>query len=34
MELEGKGHSTVTAHRQQEAVDRVLAFFREKLRAS
>jgi dienelactone hydrolase len=33
VELEGKGHSTVTAHRQQEAVDRVLAFFEEKLRA-
>ena len=31
VELEGKGHSTVTAHRSQEAVDRVLAFFREKL---
>jgi dienelactone hydrolase len=31
VELEGRGHSTVTAHRQQEAVDRVLAFFGEKL---
>jgi len=31
VEFEGKGHSTVTAHRQQEGVDRVLAFFREKL---
>jgi dienelactone hydrolase len=33
VELEGKGHSTLTAHRQQEAVDRVLAFFAAKLRA-
>lgn len=33
VEFEGKGHSTVTAHRQQEGVDRVLAFFAEKLRA-
>nr|WP_085870715.1 MULTISPECIES: dienelactone hydrolase family protein [unclassified Nocardioides] len=32
VEFEGKGHSTVTAHRQQEGVDRVLAFFDEKLR--
>lgn len=31
VEFEGRGHSTVTAHRQQEGVDRVLAFFREKL---
>ncbi|WP_341924117.1 dienelactone hydrolase family protein [Nocardioides psychrotolerans] len=31
VEFEGKGHSTVTAHRQQEGVDRVLAFFSEKL---
>ena len=31
VEFEGKGHSTVTAHRQQEGVDRVLDFFREKL---
>lgn len=31
VEFEGKGHSTVTAHRQQEGVDRVLAFFDEKL---
>ncbi len=29
----GKGHATLTAHRQQEAVDRVLAFFGERLRA-
>ncbi|MGA8258159.1 MAG: dienelactone hydrolase family protein [Nocardioides sp.] len=28
----GKGHSTVTEHRTQEGVDRVLAFFAEKLR--
>ncbi len=33
VEFDGKGHSTVTAHRQQEGVDRVLAFFGEKLRA-
>jgi dienelactone hydrolase len=32
VELDGKGHSTVTEHRSQEAVDRVLAFFGEKLR--
>ena len=32
VELEGRGHSTVTAHRQQEAVDRVLGFFDDKLR--
>ena len=31
VELEGKGHSTVTAHRQQEGVDAVLAFFEEHL---
>lgn len=31
VELAGKGHSTVTEHRSQEAVDRVLEFFREKL---
>ena len=34
VEFEGKGHSTVTAHRQQAGVDRVLAFFAEKLNAS
>jgi hypothetical protein len=32
VELEGKGHSTLTEHRDQGAVDRVLAFFQEKLR--
>jgi dienelactone hydrolase len=32
VELDGKGHSTLTMHRRQEAVDRVLAFFGEKLR--
>jgi dienelactone hydrolase len=32
VEFEGKGHSTLTEHRQQEGVDRVLAFFAEKLR--
>jgi dienelactone hydrolase len=31
IELEGKGHSTLTAHRQERAVDEVLAFFRERL---
>ena len=32
VELEGKGHSTVTTHRSQVAVDAVLAFFAERLR--
>lgn len=32
VELEGKGHATLTAHRQQIAVDRVLDFFDERLR--
>lgn len=32
VELDGKGHSTLTLHRRQEAVDGVLAFFGEKLR--
>lgn len=32
VELEGRGHSTLTEQRQQEAVDRVLAFFGAKLR--
>ncbi|GAA4760594.1 dienelactone hydrolase family protein [Nocardioides endophyticus] len=31
VEFSGKGHSTLTEHRQQEGVDRVLAFFDEKL---
>ncbi|GAB2760256.1 dienelactone hydrolase family protein [Nocardioides salsibiostraticola] len=34
VEWPGKQHSTVTEHRQQEGVDRVLAFFAEKLRAA
>ena len=34
VEFPGRKHSTVTAHRQQEGVDRVLAFFTEKLSAS
>lgn len=34
IEFEGKGHSVVTEHRQQEAVDRVLAFFGERLRTT
>lgn len=33
VEFEGKGHSTLTAHRQQEGVDRVLAFFDQRLNA-
>jgi dienelactone hydrolase len=32
VEFEGKGHATLTEHRQQEAVDRVLAFLAERLR--
>ncbi|MGY2875072.1 dienelactone hydrolase [Marmoricola sp. URHA0025 HA25] len=32
VEFDGRGHSTLTEHRQHEAVDRTLAFFREKLR--
>jgi len=31
VEFKGAKHSTVTTHRQQEGVDRVLAFFEEKL---
>jgi dienelactone hydrolase len=31
VELPGKGHSVVTEHRDEAAVQRVLAFFREKL---
>ncbi len=31
VDLPGKGHGTLTEDRQQEAVDRVLAFFAEKL---
>ncbi|GAB3788131.1 dienelactone hydrolase family protein [Nocardioides ungokensis] len=31
VEFEGKGHATLTAHRQQEGVDRVLSFFTERL---
>lgn len=31
VEFEGKGHSVVTEHRQQEAVDRIIAFFGERL---
>lgn len=31
VEFPGRKHSTLTRHRQQEGVDRVLAFFREKL---
>ncbi len=32
VEFAGKGHSTLTVHRQQEGVDRVLAFLDERLR--
>jgi len=32
VELEGRGHSTVTMHRQQVAVDAVLTFFGQQLR--
>jgi dienelactone hydrolase len=32
VEFPGKGHSTLTEERQQEGVDRVLAFFAERLR--
>ena len=31
VEFPGKQHSTLTEHRQQEGVDRVLAFFADKL---
>jgi dienelactone hydrolase len=31
VEFPGRKHATLTAHRQQEGVDRVLAFFEEKL---
>lgn len=31
VEFPGRQHSTLTEHRQQEGVDRVLAFFRERL---
>lgn len=33
VDLPGRKHAVVTRHRQQEAVDRVLAFLREKLAA-
>ena len=33
VELEGRKHSTLTAHRHQRAVDEVLTFFRERLQA-
>ena len=32
VEFPGRKHSTLTAHRQQEGVDRVLAFLGDKLR--
>ena len=33
VDLEGRGHSTVTEHRSQRAVDAVLEFFGERLHA-
>jgi dienelactone hydrolase len=33
VEFPGRKHATLTEHRQQQAVDRVLAFFEEKLKA-
>jgi dienelactone hydrolase len=33
VEFDGRQHATLTEHRQQEAVDRVLAFLTEKLRS-
>ena len=32
VEFDGPGHSTVTEHRQQAGVERVLEFFTEKLK--
>jgi dienelactone hydrolase len=32
VDLEGKGHATLTAHRQQRAVDEVLQFFENRLK--
>jgi dienelactone hydrolase len=32
VDLEGRGHATLTAHRQQQAVDRVLQFFDGRLK--
>jgi dienelactone hydrolase len=34
IEFEGRGHSVVTEHRQQEAVDRIISFFEERLKAT
>ncbi len=34
VEFPGVKHATLTAHRQQEGVDRVLAFFKEKLQSA
>ena len=34
VEFPGRQHATLTEHRQQEAVDRVLAFFADKLRGT
>jgi len=34
VELDGSKHATLTAHRQQEAVDRVLAFLRSRLQGA
>ncbi|MFF0344763.1 dienelactone hydrolase family protein [Kribbella sp. NPDC004875] len=32
VDFPGRGHATLTEHRQQEAVDRVLAFFEQRLK--
>jgi hypothetical protein len=34
VEFPGRKHATLTEHRQQDGVDRVLAFFEEKLKAA
>ena len=34
IDLTGKGHSVVTEHRDQSAVDRVLSFFDQRLRTA
>ncbi len=34
VEFEGRGHAVVTEHRQQEAVDRILEFFSQRLTAA
>ena len=34
VEFPGRKHATLTEHRQQDGVDRVLTFFREKLKVA